>query len=84
MAKLFHSVFMRQNHQLKMMLNIAHQEIIKMAKIQYETTLLFDLPNDVSPLEQIEYLTNVLKKQPELLLLKVISISKIGVWGETE
>ena len=75
---------MRQNHQLKMMLNIAHQEIIKMAKIQYETTLLFDLPNDVSPLEQIEYLTNVLKKQPELLLLKVISISKIGVWGETE
>ena len=55
-----------------------------MAKIQYETTLLFDLPNDVSPLEQIEYLTNVLKKQPELLLLKVISISKIGVWGETE
>ena len=55
-----------------------------MAKIQYETTLLFDLPNDVSPLEQIEYLTNVLTKQPELLLLKVISISKIGVWGETE
>jgi hypothetical protein len=55
-----------------------------MSQIQYETTLLFDLPDDVSPSEQIEYLANVLAKQPELLLLKVTGISKIGVWGETE
>jgi len=67
-----------------MMQKIAHQEIIKMAKIQYETTLLFDLPDDVSPLEQIEYLSNILTKQPELLLLKVTGISNIGVWGEIE
>ena len=55
-----------------------------MPQIQYETTLLFDLPDGVTPSEQIEYLKNVLKKQPELLLLKVIGISNIGLWGETE
>jgi hypothetical protein len=55
-----------------------------MSQIQYETTLLFDLPDDVSPSEQIEYLANVLAKQPELLLLKVTGISNIGVWGEAE
>jgi len=55
-----------------------------MPQIQYETTLLFDLPDGVSPSEQIEYLANILTKQPELLLLKVIGVSKIGVWGETE
>jgi hypothetical protein len=55
-----------------------------MPQIQYETTLLFDLPDDVLPSEQIEYLKNVLKKQPELLLLKVTGISNIGIWGETE
>ena len=75
---------MQQSHQQKMMQNIAHLEIIKMPQIQYETTLLFDLPDDVSPSEQIEYLTNILTKQPELLLLKVTGISNIGVWGETE
>ena len=53
-------------------------------KIQYETTLLFNLPDDVTPSEQIEYLANILTKQPELLLLKVIGISNVGVWGETE
>jgi hypothetical protein len=53
-------------------------------QIQYETTLLFDLPDGVTPSEQIEYLKNVLKKQPEMLLLKVTSISNIGLWGETE
>ena len=53
-------------------------------KISYETTLLFDLPDDVTPSEQIEYLANVLTKQPELLLLKVTGISNIGVWGEKE
>jgi hypothetical protein len=67
-----------------MMQKIAHQEIIKMAKIQYETTLLFDLPDDVLPLEQIEYLSNILTMQPELLLLKVTGISNIGIWGEIE
>ena len=55
-----------------------------MSKIQYETTLLFDLPDDVLPSEQIEYLANLLTKQPELLLLKVTSISNVGVWGEAE
>jgi hypothetical protein len=55
-----------------------------MPQIQYETTLLFDLPDDISPSEQIEYLTNLLTKQPELLLLKVTGISNVGVWGETE
>jgi len=55
-----------------------------MSQIQYETTLLFDLPDDVSPSEQIEYLTNLLTKQPELLLLKITGISNIGVWGKTE
>ena len=54
-----------------------------MSQIQYETTLTFDLPEDVSPSEQIEYLANVLTKQPELLLLKVTGISTVGVWGET-
>jgi hypothetical protein len=53
-------------------------------KIKYETTLLFDMPDDVTPSEQIEYLANLLTIQPELLLLKVISISTIGVWGEVE
>jgi len=64
-----------------------HHTIIKgnlMPQIEYKTTLTFDLPNDVSPSEQIEYLTNVLTKQPELLLLKVTGISNVGVWGETE
>jgi hypothetical protein len=55
-----------------------------MSQIQYETTLLFDLPNGVTPSEQIEYLANVLTKQPELLLLKVTGISNIGIWGEAE
>jgi hypothetical protein len=55
-----------------------------MSQIQYETTLLFDLPEGVSPSEQIEYLANVLTKQPELLLLKVTGISSIGIWGEAE
>ena len=55
-----------------------------MPQIQYETTLLFDLPNGVTPSEQIEYLANLLTKQPELLLLKVTHISEIGEWGETE
>jgi hypothetical protein len=55
-----------------------------MPQIQYETTLLFDLPDGVTPSEQIEYLANLLSKQPELLLLKVIEISNIGVWGEVE
>ena len=55
-----------------------------MPKIQYETTLLFDLPDGVTPSEQIEYLKNVLNKQPELLLLKVAAISNIGIWGEAE
>jgi hypothetical protein len=54
-----------------------------MPQIEYKTTLTFDLPEDVSPSEQIEYLTNVLSKQPELLLLKVTGISNVGVWGET-
>ena len=67
-----------------MMQNIAHLETIKMPQIQYETTLLFDLPDGVSPSEQIKYLANILTKQPELLLLKVIGVSKIGVWGEAE
>ena len=53
-------------------------------QIQYETTLLFDLPDGVTPFEQIEYLANVLTNQPELLLLKVIGVSKVGTWGETE
>ena len=53
-------------------------------KIQYNTTLLFDLPDGVTTSEQIEYLANLLTKQPELLLLKVISVSTVGVWGETE
>ena len=53
-------------------------------QIQYETTLLFDLPDGVTPSEQIEYLANVLTKQPELLLLKVTGISNVGVWVETE
>ena len=53
-------------------------------QIQYETTLLFDLPDGVTPSEQIEYLANVLTKQPELLLLKVTGISNVVVWGETE
>ena len=53
-------------------------------QIQYETTLLFDLPDGVTPSEQIEYLANVLTKQPELLLLKVAGIFNVGVWGETE
>jgi hypothetical protein len=69
------------------MQNIAHLEIIKgklMSQIQYETTLLFDLPDDVSPSEQIQYLSNLLTKQPELLLLKVTGISNIGVWGKAE
>jgi hypothetical protein len=55
-----------------------------MPQIQYETTLLFDLPDGVTPSEQIEYLANLLTKQPELLLLKVTHISEIGIWGETE
>jgi len=55
-----------------------------MSQIQYETTILFDLPDGVSPSEEIEYLTNLLTKQPELLLLKVTGISNIGVWGEAE
>ena len=55
-----------------------------MSQIQYETTLLFDLPNEVAPSEQIKYLANLLLKQPELLLLKVTNISNVGVWGETE
>jgi hypothetical protein len=55
-----------------------------MPQIQYETTLLFDLPDGVTPSEQIEYLKNVLTKQPELLLLKVTHISDIGVWGENQ
>jgi hypothetical protein len=55
-----------------------------MPQIQYETTLLFDLPDGVTPSEQIEYLANLLTKQPELLFLKVTHISEIGVWGETE
>jgi hypothetical protein len=54
------------------------------SKISYETTLLFDLPDDVPPSEQIKYLVNLLIKQPELLLLKVTHISHIGVWGEEE
>ena len=55
-----------------------------MPQIQYQTTLLFDLPDDVSSSEQIEYLANLLSKQPELLLLKVTNISNVGVWEETE
>ena len=55
-----------------------------MSQIQYNTTLLFELPDDVTPSEQIEYLANLLKKQPELLLLKITGVSTIGVWGETE
>ena len=55
-----------------------------MSQIQYETTLLFDLPDGVTPSEQIKYLANVLTKQPELLLLKVAGISNVGVWGEAE
>jgi hypothetical protein len=53
-------------------------------QIKYETTLLFDLLDGVTPSEQIEYLANLLTKQPELLLLKVTHISEIGVWGEEE
>ena len=55
-----------------------------MSQIQYNTTLLFELPDDVTPSEQIEYLANLLKKQPELLLLKITGVSATGVWGETE
>ena len=55
-----------------------------MPQIQYETTLLFDLPDDVTPSKQIEYLTNLLNKQPELLLLKVTHISDVGVWKENQ
>ena len=55
-----------------------------MSQIQYNTTLLFELPDDVTPSEQIEYLANLLTKQPELLLLKITEVSTIGVWGETE
>jgi hypothetical protein len=53
-------------------------------KIQYNTTLLFELPDGVTPSEQIEYLANLLTKQPELLLLKITGVSTIGVWGEAE
>jgi hypothetical protein len=55
-----------------------------MSQIQYNTTLLFELPDGVTPSDQIEYLTNLLAKQPELLLLKIIGVSTIGAWGETE
>ena len=55
-----------------------------MSKIQYNTTLLFELPDGVTPSEQIEYLANLLTKQPELLLLKITGVSTIGVWGEVE
>ena len=55
-----------------------------MPQIQYETTLLFDLPAGVSSSEQIEYLANLLTKQPELLLLKVTEILNVGIWGEIE
>ena len=55
-----------------------------MSKIKYNTTILFDLPDSVTPSEQIEYLANLLTTQPELLLLKVVGVSNIGVWEETE
>ena len=55
-----------------------------MSQIHYNTTLLFELPDGVTPSEQIEYLANLLTKQPELLLLKVTNISTVGVWEATE
>ena len=51
-----------------------------MAQVKFTTTLYFDVPEGVTPSEQIEYLNNSLCAQPELLLLKVQNINTEGKW----
>jgi hypothetical protein len=51
-----------------------------MTQVKLNTELYFDVPEDITAAEQIEYLTNLLQWQPELLLLKVIDINTNGKW----
>jgi hypothetical protein len=51
-----------------------------MAQVKLTTTLYFDVPEGVTPSEQIEYLNNLLHRQTELLLLKVQDINTEGKW----
>ena len=51
-----------------------------MAQVKLTTALYFDVPEGVTPFEQIEYLNNLLHVQTELLLLKVQDINTEGKW----
>jgi hypothetical protein len=51
-----------------------------MAQVKLTTTLYFDVPEGVTPSEQIEYLNNLLHRQAELLILKVQDINTEGKW----
>jgi hypothetical protein len=54
-----------------------------MQQVKFTTTLYFDVPDGVTPSEQIEYLNNSLHVQPELLLFKVQDINTDGKWETT-
>jgi len=51
-----------------------------MAQVKLTTALYFDVPEGVTPSEQIKYLNNLLHVQTELLLLKVQDINTEGKW----
>ena len=51
-----------------------------MKQIAFETTLYFDIPFDVAPIDHIEHLEDLLHKQKELLLLQIVDINTEGNW----
>jgi hypothetical protein len=51
-----------------------------MKQIGFTTTLYFDIPFDVAPIDHIEHLNNLLHIQKELLLLQLVDINTEGKW----
>ena len=52
----------------------------QMKQVKFTTALYFDVPESVTPEQQIRYLDNALHVQKELLLLKVQDINIEGKW----
>jgi len=51
-----------------------------MSEVKFTTTLYFNVPDGVLPLDHIDRLAELVHLQPELLLLEVVDVNPEGNW----